>query len=205
MIRRAPASSAWSISSPVPVVLAAIASLPAAPPTRANPDAAAVFGPQKGATPAQVRLLAGRLERVAQIYASEQGVDIRTIDGSGAAGGLAGALAALGGKLVPGFDLVADELDLYDTVAGADVVVTGEGFLDEQSFAGKVVGGVQAVAAMTARPCGAVVGDVAAEVAERVEHVSLVAEFGVDAATGQPSTSVERAAALLLPRLTAAS
>ena len=167
-------------------------------------DAAAVFGPQKGATPAQVRLLAGRLERVAQIYASEQGVDVRTIDGSGAAGGLAGALAALGGKLVPGFDLVADELDLYDTVAGADVVVTGEGFLDEQSFAGKVVGGVQAVAAMTARPCGAVVGDVAAEVAERVEHVSLVAEFGVEAATGQPSTSVERAAALLLPRLTAA-
>ncbi|MFT3852469.1 MAG: glycerate kinase [Ilumatobacteraceae bacterium] len=165
-------------------------------------DAAEVFAPQKGATPAQVRLLGGRLERVAQIYASEHGIDVRTIDGSGAAGGLAGALAALGGRLVPGFDLVADELDLYDTIAGADVVVTGEGFLDEQSFAGKVVGGVQALAASAGRRAGAVVGDAAPEVADRVDHVSLVAEFGLDEAMTQTATCVERAASKLLTRLT---
>ena len=69
-----------------------------------------------------------------------------TIDGTGAAGGIAGALAALGGQLVPGFELVADELDLYDAIAAADLVITGEGYLDEQSFEGKVVGGVQALA-----------------------------------------------------------
>lgn len=166
-------------------------------------DAAEVFAPQKGATPAQIRLLAGRLERTAQIYQSEYGVDVRGIDGSGAAGGLAGALAALGGKLVPGFDLVADELDLYDTIAGADVVVTGEGFLDPQSFAGKVVGGVQELAAMTGRRVGAIVGEAAADVADRIEHVSLVAEYGLDEAFGQAATCVERAAALLLPRLLA--
>ena len=51
-------------------------------------------------------------------------------------------LAALGGQLVPGFDLVADELGLYDAVEGADLVITGEGHLDRQSFEGKVVGGV---------------------------------------------------------------
>ena len=76
-------------------------------------DAAAVFAPQKGATPAQVRLLHGRLERLAQIVPRR--VRRRRLDdpdGSGAAGGLAGGLAALGGRLVPGFELVADHVDL---------------------------------------------------------------------------------------------
>jgi glycerate kinase len=168
-------------------------------------DAAAVFGPQKGATPAQVRLLEGRLERTAQIYASEHGIDVRTVAGAGAAGGLAGGLLALGGKLVPGFDLVADELDLYDTIAAADLVVTGEGYLDEQSFAGKVVGGVQELSATAGRPVGAVVGDAAPEVAGRIEHVALVAEFGAAEAMHQSRTCVERAARTLLGRLSPAS
>src|SRR6478735_588604 len=163
-------------------------------------DAAATFGPQKGASPAQVRLLAGRLERTAQIYASEYGVDVRAVDGSGAAGGLAGALLALGGRLVPGFDLVADELDLYDTIAGADLVITGEGYLDEQSFQGKVVGGVAQLAELTNTPVGAVVGDAAPEVGGRIEHVSLVAEYGFEQATTQTRSSIERAAATLLER-----
>jgi glycerate kinase len=101
-------------------------------------DAAPVFGPQKGASPAQVRLLEGRLERTAQIYREQFGVDVLAIEGAGAAGGLAGGLAALGGRLVPGFDLVADELDLHDRIAAADLVITGEGYLDTQSFVGKV-------------------------------------------------------------------
>ena len=85
-------------------------------------DAAEVFGPQKGASPAQVKLLTGRLQRLAQIYQHDYGVDVREIDGTGAAGGIAGALVALGGQLLPGFDLVADELDLHDAIAAADVV-----------------------------------------------------------------------------------
>ena len=81
-------------------------------------DAAEMFGPQKGASPAQVRLL-DRTARAASRRSTpaSYGVDVRDVDGSGAAGGLAGALLALGGQLVPGFDLVADELDLYDTIA----------------------------------------------------------------------------------------
>ena len=63
-------------------------------------------------------------------YRSEFDVDVTDIDGSGAAGGIAGLLAALGGTLTPGFELVAEELDLYDHVEGADLVITGEGHLD---------------------------------------------------------------------------
>ena len=164
-------------------------------------DAAEVFGPQKGASAAQVRLLRGRLERVAQIYAQEHGIDVRPIDGSGAAGGLAGGLLALGGRLVPGFDLVADELDLHDAIASADVVVTGEGFLDEQSFEGKVVGGVQELSNALGTPVGAVVGDAAPEVADRIAHVALAAEYGLDRAMKEPLWCVEHAAATLLRRL----
>ena len=115
-------------------------------------DAAAVFAPQKGATPAQVALLTARLEQLAERYRDEYGVDVGELAGAGAAGGLAGGLAALGGRLVPGFDLVAEHLDLDDRVAAADLVVTGEGYLDAQSLDGKVVGGVCELAGRPAGP-----------------------------------------------------
>jgi glycerate 2-kinase len=165
-------------------------------------DAATVFGPQKGASPAQVKLLSGRLQRLAQIYQQDYGVDVRAIDGTGAAGGIAGALVALGGRLLPGFDLVADELDLHDAIATADVVITGEGFLDEQSFEGKVVGGVQAMAADAGRPVAAIVGDAAPEVAACIDHISLVGEYGSQRAMDEPLWCIERAAATVLRRLT---
>src|SRR5210317_740406 len=79
-------------------------------------DAASVFGPQKGASPAQVELLTRRLERLADVYREQYGIDIVDLPGSGAAGGLAGGLAALGGRLLPGFDLVADELELDERI-----------------------------------------------------------------------------------------
>ena len=128
---------------------------------------------------------------------------MRDIDGTGAAGGIAGALVALGGQLLPGFDLVADELDLHDAIAAADVVITGEGYLDEQSFEGKVVGGVQALAVEAGKPVGAIVGDAATEVTARIDHVSLVEAYGMEKAMNEPLWCIERAAATLLERLTA--
>jgi glycerate kinase len=166
-------------------------------------DAAPVFGPQKGASLAQVRMLTGRLERLVQVYREEFGVDVGDIPGAGAAGGLAGALAALGGKLVPGFDLVADELDLHDTIATADLVITGEGHMDEQSFEGKVVGGVQAICATYGKPVGAVVGDADDDVADRLPFESLVQRFGIDRAMAEPMWCIEHAARELIQRLTA--
>ncbi len=161
-------------------------------------DAAPVFGPQKGASLAQVSMLIGRLERLAQMYMQDYGVDVRQVPGSGAAGGLAGALVALGGKLMPGFDLVADELDLYDRVNAADFVITGEGFLDEQSFRGKVVGGVQTMAKRAGKPVAAIVGDAEVHVADRIEHVSLVDVFGRDRAMNETQMCIEQAALQLL-------
>ena len=142
--------------------------------------------------------LTGRLERIAQIYAHEHGIDVRTIDGTGAAGGLAGGLLALGGRLLPGFELVADELDLHDAIAATDIVVTGEGFLDEQSFRGKVVGGVQLLARRAGKPVAAIVGEAEQEVVERIEHVSLVVAFGRERSMRETKSCIEQAALQLL-------
>ena len=148
-------------------------------------DAAWVFAPQKGASQAQVALLARRLEALADRYLSDFAVDVRELPGSGAAGGLAGGLAAVGAELVPGFDLVADRVELADRIEGADLVVTGEGLVDEQSFAGKTVGGVVELAEEAGVPVLVVAGDVVDDlpaVPEGVETVSLVERFGVERA-----------------------
>lgn len=115
--------------------------------TTAFTDAAKVFGPQKGASNAQVQLLTTRLERLVQMYKQTYGVDVSLLPGAGAAGGLAGGLAALGAKLVPGFDLVAEEVLLDELLIGIDLVITGEGYMDSESFSGKVVGSMAELAA----------------------------------------------------------
>jgi glycerate kinase len=166
--------------------------------TTAFTDAAAVFGPQKGATRAQVAMLTRRLERLTQMFLDDFGVDVTSIEGGGAAGGLGGALGALGGTLLPGFELVADELDLYDHLEGADLVITGEGCLDDTSSDGKVVGGVASIAAEQGIPAMAIVGS--DERTDRstpadLQVVSLVDEFGHDAAFAEPKRLIEQAAA----------
>lgn len=105
-------------------------------------DAARVYGPQKGAGPAEVALLTRRLETLADDLERRTGVDIRTVSGGGAAGGLAGGLAALGARIEPGFEVVATAVGLGEALEGADLVLTGEGRLDDTSFSGKVVGEV---------------------------------------------------------------
>ena len=164
-------------------------------------DAAPVFAPQKGASPAQVDMLRGRLERLAQMYHQQYGVDVRNLPGTGAAGGLAGGLVALGGRLLPGFDLVADEVDLHDHIEAADLVITGEGYLDEQSFDGKVIGGVQALCTHAGRPVAAIVGDSDPETGDRIKHRSLAQEFGLERAINEPMWCIERAASSLLHEL----
>jgi glycerate kinase len=156
-------------------------------------DAAEEFAPQKGATGAQVALLRRRLERLAQVYEERHGVDVRHIPGSGAAGGLAGGLAAIGATLVPGFELVAETVGLAERMEDADLVVTGEGFLDEHSFDGKVVGGVAELAAELGIELLVVVGQVYADAASEVEGevVSLVERFGEDRAMAEAVACVE--------------
>lgn len=147
-------------------------------------DAARVFAPQKGASRAQVELLTGRLERLAQTFRNDYNVDVTTIPGAGAAGGLAGALVALGARLIPGFDLVADETGFYDAVKNHDLIVTGEGLLDDTSYEGKVVGNVQQLASDYNKDCLAIVGDIdeniSAVEAQQLRTLSLTQLFGSD-------------------------
>ncbi|QYH35824.1 glycerate kinase [Salinibacterium sp. M195] len=110
--------------------------------------AAAVFGPQKGASASDVELLDAGLTRLSKVLAettlaSERGFSaagIAALPGMGAAGGIAAGLVALfGAKLVPGAQLVADAIGLSEAIKIADVILTGEGRLDHQSLDGKVV------------------------------------------------------------------
>jgi glycerate kinase len=141
-------------------------------------DAAEVFAPQKGASATQVELLRRRLERLAQVYLDEHGVDVRDLQGGGAAGGLAGGLAAIGATLTSGFDAVAEQQGLEDLIEDADLVITGEGFLDAQSFEGKVVGGVADLAGSLGVPVLAIAGEVYDDAESKVDAVALVERFG---------------------------
>ncbi len=154
-------------------------------------EAARVFAPQKGACAEQLEVLSARLERLADGYLADFGLDVTTLPGAGAAGGLAGGLAALGAQIVSGFELVADFVGLDAHLAEADLVMTGEGYLDRQSFAGKVVGGVTAHVAGRV-PILCIVGDATAGVVAAggpgtagFELVSLVERFGPDRARSE--------------------
>ncbi len=137
--------------------------------------AADVFAPQKGATPEQVAALRERLARL----------DVPDQPGAGAAGGLAGGLAAIGATLVPGFDLVARELDLDRHLARADLVIAGEGLVDATSLSGKVVGGVLAHAAKARVESLVIAGDVVTN--SPLDAVSLVALCGRERALAKPA------------------
>ena len=154
--------------------------------------AARIFGPQKGASGALLDELEQRLASLAARYHALYGVDVCELRGAGAAGGLAGGLAAVGARLVPGAALVAVEAGLPSALAEASLVLTGEGRLDATSFAGKVVGHVLGEAERCGLPAGVVAGDVVrAEVPDAVRAVSLVER------SGSQETAVANAEALV--------
>jgi glycerate kinase len=118
-------------------------------------DAARVFGPQKGADPAMV----ARLERRLAALAAQLPKDPRGGAGTGAAGGLSGGLwAAFDASLRPGAPAVLDALGVDERMRAAQLVVTGEGCLDDQSFGGKIVGELARRAGEAGVPIHAVVG-----------------------------------------------
>jgi glycerate 2-kinase len=138
-------------------------------------DAADVFAPQKGATPEQVQILHERLEKMV----------VPDLPGSGAAGGLAGGLAAIGAQLLSGFDFVADRVGLDEQLAEADLVVTGEGLVDATSFTGKVVGRVLERAQAAGIEALVVAGDVAP--GSPIDALSLVERYGPERALAEPA------------------
>jgi len=128
--------------------------------------AAAVYGPQKGADPQQVRLLDAGLGRLAERIRRDLGVDVETLPGAGAAGGLgAGLVAFCGGTLRRGVESVAEVVGLAAKIRGADLLITGEGKLDSQSLRGKVVCGLAGAAKEAGVPVVAIAGAVDGEAA----------------------------------------
>ncbi|HEX7526402.1 MAG TPA: glycerate kinase [Gaiellaceae bacterium] len=161
-------------------------------------DAAAVFAPQKGATPEQVAELTERLRSLGSRYRAQFGVDVARLPGSGAAGGLSGGLAALGARLIPGLDLVADAVGLDAALADAQLVITGEGLLDATSFAGKVVGGVVRRASLQHVPVAAIVGEARVDPPASLTVLSLVERYGEERAWAETAWCIADAATAVL-------
>ncbi|HBE77964.1 MAG TPA: glycerate kinase [Firmicutes bacterium] len=150
--------------------------------------ASAVYGPQKGATPEMILELDQALEHLATVISGEFGKDIRTIPGSGAAGGLGGGLMAfLGGRLHPGVDIVIEATKLKEKMIGADLVITGEGRIDSQSIFGKTPIGVSRTAKALGIPVLAIAGSLGT-------GADLAFEHGIDGMASiivRPMTLVE--------------
>jgi glycerate 2-kinase len=161
--------------------------------------AAAVFGPQKGASEGTVAALDAGLAHLAVVLATHSGVAPAALldrPGLGAAGGLPLATTTLlGATLRPGAELVADAVGLAEALAGADVVLTGEGSLDEQSLGGKVVDAVRRLA-----PPGTAVVVLAGRVglsAAQCRAAGLTAAFSIAPGPASLEQLVERAPQLL--------
>jgi glycerate kinase len=123
--------------------------------------ASAVYGPQKGADEADVEVLDAALTRMARVLVRDLPgcpADFADRPGAGAAGGIGGALLALGGRIESGVGLVRRLAGLDQLIAGCDLVVTGEGRFDQQSLRGKLVTGIAGAAHEAGRPCVVVAG-----------------------------------------------
>lgn len=138
--------------------------------------AAAIFAPQKGADADLVELLDRNLGHLAEVIKRDLGKEIRDMPGSGAAGGMGGGMAAFfGGRLRPGIETVLEAVGFDSLLAGADLVISGEGRIDSQSLRGKVVIGCARHAKAAGIPLIAVVGDIGDYVEEAyAEGVSAI-------------------------------
>lgn len=169
--------------------------------------AAAVYGPQKGLTPEQVPQLDAALGHLAEVTAATIGKDVRESPGAGAAGGTGfGLLAFLNATLRPGIEMVLEATHFAEKLGGADLVLTGEGAIDEQTLSGKTIAGVCRVANPASVPVIAFGGAVRLSGAQ-LDEAGLAAAFSlVDGprtleycvANGQPllEAAVERVARL---------
>ncbi|WP_395300723.1 glycerate kinase [Enterobacter sp. ECC-175] len=137
--------------------------------------ATAVFGPQKGATAEMVAALDNALGHYAKIIARDLDIDVLSLAGGGAAGGMGAALYAFcGATLRQGIEIVTDALRLDEQVADADIVITGEGRIDSQTIHGKVPVGVAKVAKRYSKPVIGIAGSLTAD-------VGVVHQHGIDA------------------------
>ena len=143
--------------------------------------ASAIYGPQKGATPEMVAALDAALVNFAEVARRDLGVEVENLSGAGAAGGLGGGMVAfLNAELRAGVDIVLDTVGLDETLAGADLVITGEGALDYQTVYQKAPVGVAERASKLGIPTIAVAGTLG-------EGYHLTREHGIESAVAIPN------------------
>lgn len=137
--------------------------------------ASRIFGPQKGATSEMMAQLDDNLIRYAYLISRDLGVQVDSVPGAGAAGGMGAALLAFfGAKLRPGIEIVVETVGLESIIKDADLVITGEGRIDSQSIHGKTPIGVAAVAKRYGKPVIGIAGSLS-------NDVGVVHEYGIDA------------------------
>lgn len=167
---------------------------------------ARVFGPQKGASEPDVAVLEQAIETLSQRIEADLGIDISTVECGGAGGGLgAGLVAFFGARLGRGFDVVAEAIGLEEAVQASDLVITGEGRLDEQSLGGKAPIGVAQLAARARLRCLAVSGEVLVD-PKKLKMFgikaagSLVETVGSERAMADPAGSITETTTQLVRR-----
>jgi glycerate kinase len=163
-------------------------------------EAARQFSRQKGADDDQVVALEARLRHIAEQFERRFAVDVLNVKGAGAAGGLGGALVALGGQLRSGYEVVTELLGFHAALDQCELVVTGEGALDSTSFAGKVVGSVVRDASTRGVPVLVITGRALPEAVATAgglgaRVVSLCEAYGEDRALNDTATCIEAAVA----------
>ena len=157
---------------------------------------ARVFAPQKGASEEEVAVLEEVMETLSERIEADLGVDVATVECAGAGGGLgAGLVAFFGAGLGRGFDVVSEAVGLPEAVRAADLVITGEGRLDEQSLMGKAPVGVAQLASAARLRCLAVSGEVLVD-SKRLKMFgikaagSLTETVGSERALADPAGSI---------------
>ncbi|MBB5191045.1 glycerate kinase [Silvimonas terrae] len=155
--------------------------------------ASAIFGPQKGATPAMVAQLDQSLAHLGQLLAQVVGSGVADCPGAGAAGGMGAMLLALGGHLRPGVEIVTDAVALAAALQDADLVITGEGRMDSQTIHGKTPMGVAQVAQRQGIPVIGIAGCLSSDVAVVYPH-GFAAVFSVMHAASTVEEALAQAA-----------
>lgn len=163
--------------------------------------AARIYGPQKGATEEQIQELDKGLKNLADVTEKVLGKDFRWMKGAGAAGGLGmGMKAFLNANLKPGIEAIMDASNIDEKIKRADVIVTGEGRIDNQSVCGKVIDGIARRARVYNKPVIAVVGSAESDISEvyaaGIESVeaAVCRNMSVSYAMNEASTLVADAA-----------
>ncbi|MGZ8582277.1 MAG: glycerate kinase family protein [Actinomycetota bacterium] len=156
--------------------------------------ASAVYGPQKGASADDVAVLDRALGHLAAVVERDLAIGLRDESGAGAAGGLGfGLMAFCGARLHPGVEVVMDAVGLVERITAADLVITGEGSLDEQSLHGKTPAGVLTACRLAEVPAAIVCGRATIEV-PGVPIMSLVDRVGERVALGDARSALIAAA-----------